>query len=51
MEEFLKVAWFDPKEKFKNLDFCKDRLDLFFGDHLSKHHEQLWEVFKVVCTF
>ena len=50
MEEFLQVAWFDQKEKFKNLDFCKDRLDLFFGDHLSKCHEQLWEVFKVVCT-
>ena len=33
------------------MDFCKDRLDLFFGDHLSKHHEKLWEVFKVVCTF
>ena len=22
----------------------------FFGDHLSKYHEELWEVFKVVCT-
>ena len=27
-----------------------DYLDVFFGDHLSKCHEELWEVFKVVCT-
>ena len=50
MDEFLKVARFDQKEKFKNFDFRKDRLDVFFGDHLSKRHEELWEVFKVVCT-
>ena len=50
MDEFLKVARFDQKEKCKNFDFCKDRLDVFFDDHLSKRHEELWEVFKVVCT-
>ena len=49
MDEFLKIAWFDQKEKFKNFDFRKDCLDVFFGDHLSKYHEELWEVFKVVC--
>ena len=49
MDEFLKVARFDQKEKFKNFDFRKDRLDVFFGDHLSKRHEELWEVFMVVC--
>ena len=47
MHEFLKVARFDQKEKF---DFCKDRLDVIFGGHLSKRREKLWEVFKVVCT-
>ena len=50
MDEFLKVARFDQKEKFKNFDFRKDRLDVFFGDHLSKRHEELWEAFKVLCT-
>ena len=49
MDEFLKVARFDQKEKFKNFDFCKDRLDVFFSDHLSKCHEELWEVFKIAC--
>ena len=24
-------------------------MDVFFGDHLSKCHEELWKVFKVVC--
>ena len=43
MNKFLKMARFVQKEKFKNFDFHKDRLDVFFGDHLSKHHE-------VVCT-
>ena len=47
MDVFLKVAQFDQKEKF---DFRKDHLDVFFGDHLSKCHEELWEVFEVVCT-
>ena len=50
MDEFLKVPRFDQKKKFKNFDFRKDRLDVFFGDHLSKRHEELWEVFKVLCT-
>ena len=49
MDEFLEVARFDKKEKFKNFDFRKDHLDVFFGDHLLKCHEELWEVFKVVC--
>ena len=53
MDEFLKVAQFDQKEKFlwfcSRSDFCKDCLDVFFGDHLLKYHEELWEVFKVVC--
>ena len=49
MDEFLKVAQFDQKKKVKNFDFRKDCLDVFFGDHLSKRHEELWEVFKVVC--
>ena len=41
MDEFLKVARFDQKEKFKNFDFRKDRLDVFFGNLLSKRHEEL----------
>ena len=49
MDEFLKVAQFDQKERFKNFDFHKDHLGAFFGDHLPKRHEELWEVFKVVC--
>ena len=49
MDEFLKVARFDQKETFKNFDFRKDHLDVFFGDHPSKCHEELWEVFKVEC--
>ena len=41
MDELLKVARFDQKEKFKNFAFSKDRLDVFFGDHLLKCHEEL----------
>ena len=51
MDEFLKVAQFDQKEKFKNFDFHKDHLDVFFGDHLSKCHEELWEVLRLHGCF
>ena len=49
MDEFFKVARFDQKEKFNNFDFRKDRFDVFFDDHISKCHEELRKVFKVVC--
>ena len=44
--------WLDliRRRSLRTLIFAKIVWMYFFGDHLSKYHEELWEVFKVVCT-
>ena len=46
---FLKTAQFDERDKFLNFNFRKDRLDVFFGNVLSKSNESLWKVIKIIC--